>query len=257
MPGLSAAAVFRYRGPRGTLIVKRTTPRESRFYREVRPVLHGRGVRAPQCHFDLSVAGETWLGLEHLPAAFPAAAFPCDASMLGALAALHSTRLASAPRHLVHAWTDGLAHRVASQYGPLRENVMTRLERLRATPRCENVLVWGDANPGNWALGDDGEPVLLDWQRWGAGSRAFDLATFIPGFADCAAVRRVAEEYVTTCDAHGHEPPPRELLAGDILRAKAWSVLELLDEPAEPGSSLASEQAMMRAPFAQWLEACA
>jgi thiamine kinase-like enzyme len=254
---MSEAAVFRYRGARGTLIVKRTNARESRFYSDVRPVLLERGLRAPACHFDMPVGKHSWLGLEHLPAAFPAVAFPHDASMLGALAVLHATRLDCVPRHLVHAWSDGLTYRVASQYGAHRQAMTILLERMRSTPRCENVLVWGDANPGNWAMSGDGHPVLLDWQRWGAGSRAFDLATLIPGLPGREAVGRVTDQYLAACETQGDEAPPRELLAGDILRAKAWSVLELLDEPSTPESFLASEQAAIRASFAQWLEACA
>jgi hypothetical protein len=254
--GLGEASVFRYRGTGGTLIVKRATSRESRFYREARPVLIERGVRAPACYFDLPIETHSWLGLEHLPGALPAAAFPYDASILASLAALHATRLDSAPRHLVHSWTDGLIYRVAAQYGKRRPGVTVQLDRLRSPPQCENVLVWGDANPGNWALSDDGHPVLLDWQRWGVGSRAFDLATLIPGFAGRDAVGRVADAYLVACDDLRHAAPPRELLARDILCAKALSVLEFLDWPSVPGSFLAGAQAGIREPFAEWLETC-
>ncbi len=257
LSGLSNATVVRYHGDRDVLVVKRTNSRESWFYRDIRALLLEHGIRTPECRFNLVAGEEAWLGLESIAAPFPIAAFPGDASLLHRLALLHVFPLRSAASHLVIPWTRELNHLVAGLFGARRDVVEGLLQRYRSILQCPDCLVWGDANPHNWAMADDSSPVLLDWQRWGIGSRAFDLATFTPGLADRAAARWVAEEYRAACASASLEVPPLELLAGDILRAKAWSVVELLAQPCEPDSALAAEQRALQPLFGDWLAACA
>ena len=254
--GLSNAAIVRYRGDRGVLVVKRTNPRESWFYRDIRPILLERGIRTPACRFNLVVGDDVWLGLEDIGARYPIAAFPDDDSLLRLLALLHATPLRFAPLHSVIPWTRELNHRVAGQFSMRCDVVEALLERCRSIPRCEDCLVWGDANPHNWAIAQDASPVLLDWQRWGWGTRAFDLATLTPGLGDRASARRVADQYRAACAAVEVDAPPPELLADDILRAKAWSVVELLAEPSVPGSVVTAEQDALRPLFDDWLALC-
>ncbi len=86
----------------------------------------------------------------------------------------------------------------------------------------------GDSNAGNWGRRENGDVVLFDWERFGKGSPAIDLAPLIKGMGTKQAMLSLAERYGQIAR---HSNPPA--LAREIAIAKAWIVTEvivLLDE---------------------------
>lgn len=84
-------------------------------------------------------------------------------------------------------------------------------------------LISGDSNAGNWGRRDNGEWVLFDWERFGTGSPAIDLAPLIQGMGTVPAFNALAERYsLIAC-----HPGVRDL-AKEIAIAKAWIVTEVV-----------------------------
>ncbi|WP_368542576.1 phosphotransferase [Enterobacter soli] len=84
-------------------------------------------------------------------------------------------------------------------------------------------LISGDSNAGNWGRRESGELVLFDWERFGTGSQAIDLAPLIKGMGTQPMFVDLAERY---CRLTGHSDPGA--LAREIALAKAWIVTEVI-----------------------------
>jgi aminoglycoside phosphotransferase (APT) family kinase protein len=94
-------------------------------------------------------------------------------------------------------------------------------------PEC---WISGDPNPLNWGLRDDGSLALFDWELFGPGVPAIDLAVAIPGLGDAHAFVSMAEAYReirTGFTGAGDTLPPSDELARRIALAKAASVVQL------------------------------
>lgn len=107
-------------------------------------------------------------------------------------------------------------------------------QQLRLFHKCSDVLfghqslISGDSNAGNWGRRENGDLVLFDWERFGKGSPAIDLAPLIKGMGTKQMFIDIAERY---CQLTFHDDLNE--LARDIAIAKAWIVTEvimLLDE---------------------------
>lgn len=144
---------------------------------------------------------------------------------------LHTVPLQSVPnlaQYVRLRWTNDLAEtltvRLPHDLGQLLEDLQQRHQYL-FQPTC---LISGDPNPTNWAVRMDGALVLFDWERFGAGTPALDLAITVPGLGDAAAYRRVATRYLE--DQHVTAPSAEDALTHDIAVAKVWTVVEYLSE---------------------------
>ncbi|MEB5748498.1 aminoglycoside phosphotransferase family protein [Leclercia adecarboxylata] len=84
-------------------------------------------------------------------------------------------------------------------------------------------LISGDSNAGNWGRRENGEVVLFDWERFGKGSPAIDLAPLIKGMGTMRAYTDLAERYCTLTYHHSVNELTRE-----IAIAKAWIVTEVI-----------------------------
>lgn len=69
----------------------------------------------------------------------------------------------------------------------------------------------------------NGEWVLFDWERFGTGSPAIDLAPLIKGMGSRQSILQLAERY----SVHYLHMPARQL-ATEITLAKAWIVSEVV-----------------------------
>lgn len=107
-------------------------------------------------------------------------------------------------------------------------------QQLRLLQKCSDVLfgyqslISGDSNAGNWGRRENGDLVLFDWERFGKGSPAIDLAPLIKGMGTKQMFIDMAERY---CQLSFHDD--LNALAREIAIAKAWIVTEvivLLDE---------------------------
>jgi aminoglycoside phosphotransferase (APT) family kinase protein len=138
-----------------------------------------------------------------------------------------------------------------------RSDVRSRLlaiqERTAALfePHC---LISGDPNPTNWGLRADGTVVLFDWERFGLGAPALDVAISMPGLPspNGGPEERVASRYLEFWAATGGEPPATvRQFAADIRRAKLWTIVEFLE--AHASGELPAEAGETAAMLAAWL----
>ena len=264
--GKSAAAVYRVQGGRGAAIVKaRANPREVRFYERVAPVLSAVGIATPRLELAARERGAQWLILEEIPTALPRERWTADPDVLATLGRLHASPR-PAPRDLPDrfrpAWTEtmnaaalaGFAPEVAARLAPVLEALRRESQRL-FRPRC---WIAGDPNPTNWGLRADGRVVLFDWERFGRGTPALDLAITVPGLGTADQFRLFADRYVALVSTD----VPRSWSSGDLARdlalAKAWSLVEFLCGAA--GARSERQRAAARTVAAQipaWLGAIA
>lgn len=84
-------------------------------------------------------------------------------------------------------------------------------------------LISGDSNAGNWGRRENGDLVLFDWERFGKGSPAIDLAPLIKGMGTKQTFIDAAERYCRLCFCRDFNA-----LAREIAIAKAWIVTEVI-----------------------------
>ncbi len=256
LSGMSGADVWRVRGELGGAVVKRAAdPREHRFYTAVASDLRARGVAIPDLLAAHAETGAYWLALEELPTALPRARWLADPDVLGNLARLHATPWsaltgAGSPS----AWyrcrrTAEITRVVAAVATPRGATPLAELLERAARVLAGGGVISGDPNPRNWGLRPDGSAALFDWERFGTGSPAFDLAITVPGLGAPGDFARVAAAYAALA-APGAAAPS----AADIALAKVWNVVEFLSleytHPAIDRASLAA----LRAALPGWLE---
>lgn len=145
--------------------------------------------------------------------------------ILATLNYLH--RYTASPQWLYHshAWSEyALEHSL--RLLALPDKNARQLRRFR---QCSDVLfgyqslISGDSNAGNWGKRANGDVVLFDWERFGRGSPAIDLAPLIKGMGTKQAFIDLAERY---CQLSGQQN--FKALAREIAIAKAWIVTEVI-----------------------------
>ena len=108
-----------------------------------------------------------------------------------------------------------------------RSTLAEILERVRlgAQFSAPARVISGDTNATNWAMREDGSPVLLDWGRAGLGHPAVDLAILLPGagWDSAAPARRLGRAY----RRHAPNGVP-DNLERMIEVAKSWHVVEFV-----------------------------
>ncbi|EKY3918121.1 phosphotransferase [Enterobacter hormaechei] len=141
------------------------------------------------------------------------------------LGRLHCYPANSAWRYRTHLWSE-LALEKALTLLAIPEKTV---QQLRLFQKCSDVmfgyqnLISGDSNAGNWGRRKNGELVLFDWERFGKGSPAIDLAPLIKGMGTKQTFIDIAERY---CRLSFH--PDFNALAREIAIAKAWIVTEVI-----------------------------
>ncbi|WP_235404782.1 phosphotransferase family protein [Enterobacter quasiroggenkampii] len=83
----------------------------------------------------------------------------------------------------------------------------------------QECLISGDTNAGNWGRRENGDVILFDWERFGTGSPAIDLAPLVQGMSSKHSILQLAERY---CVFATHSTTGR--LAREITLAKALSI---------------------------------
>lgn len=232
--GLSGAAVWRLTGQYRSVVVKRCTQREASLYRRA-DTLNAAGVTLPALLWTGALVDGAWIVIEYLPGTPPRAVWLANPGWMQVLARLHrlpATVLAGVHEPFRPRWSTAMTGAAlelvtADQRGRLRAQAGVIAE---ATQGLQQVVqpISGDPNPRNWGLRSDGAAVLFDWERVGFGPPAFDLAITIPGLGSRSDAERVAQAYLA---ATGLTAPPAtavEPLARDIMRCKAWVVVEFM-----------------------------
>ncbi|WP_054688203.1 phosphotransferase family protein [Pantoea stewartii] len=204
---------------------------EYAFYRDAAPLLAQHGILTPvvksACHEQRKLI------LEYIPEPIQQDAVTGDA-FLSVLARLHSVPRDPSWTFSTHRWDEAA---LESCLDLLR--LPAEAERqLRAMHKHSNVLfephcvISGDTNAGNWRKRENGELVLFDWERFGLGSPAIDLAPLVKGMGREEDYRVIARRY---CQLNSRFNA--DVLAKEIALAKAWIVNEvvlILSERGKP-----------------------
>ncbi|SFT67777.1 Phosphotransferase enzyme family protein [Kosakonia arachidis] len=169
------------------------------------------------------------LRMEYIPHKVEQNDVACDDAIV-MLGRLHKCPANSKWRYHTHLWSE-LALEKSLKLLALPDK---SARQLRLFHKCsdalfgEQNLVSGDSNAGNWGRRENGDLVLFDWERFGKGSPAIDLAPLIKGMGTKQTFNEVAERYCQLSSHHDFNG-----LAREIAIAKAWIVTEvivLLDE---------------------------
>lgn len=205
-------------------------PNEQLFYQTVAPALVTQGVPIPQLEWAAEVDGRSWIVLEYIPHPVPQERRDADPEMLMILRRLHESVLVEVPGILFHTeWnsamsTDALAS--LPTRSTMLEQIIQELQeasQVLFAPRC---FISGDPNLTNWGMRNDQSLVLFDWERFGKGSRALDLAITIPGLGEQEHFQRVAQRYLQA--AQTDIDTDLYTLTREIVLAKAWNIVEFL-----------------------------
>ncbi|HEX5167342.1 MAG TPA: aminoglycoside phosphotransferase family protein [Thermomicrobiales bacterium] len=251
LSGMSFSGVWRVSGAAGSTIVKASqSGYEASFYEGVASSLRRAGVPIPDLLLALDDGTRHWLLLEDIPEPLPVASGPDwqpDGQIVEILARLHATTRARPPRlpnPPARNWTDAMTQ---SALGCLTDQG-TDLEPLLATMQHEaqelsQPWCWisGDPNPRNWGLRGGRQPVLFDWELFGPGLPAIDLAIIVPGLGDAAAYRRVADAYDAVWPGPDPLPWDTDQLGHQIAVAKVATVVQLLDSHATGRAEVGDE----------------
>ena len=236
LSGMSGAQVYRVRLAGASVIVKgNVRPAEVLFYEKVAPIVQAHGVPTPYLKWSWHRPESRWIVLEDIPRPFPRERWSADPELLAALRRIHAIPVAAVPAWpgmFRPQWTEQMTEAALSCFPMLvAGSLRPLLSSLRGAyahlfePAC---CISGDPNPTNWGLRDDSALVLYDWERFGYGTPALDLAITIPGLGDDDAFERVAGGYLREQHAAGPALPTVEQLSRDIGVAKIWSVVEFL-----------------------------
>lgn len=209
---------------RGHHVIEKSpaTTVEYAFYQHTANALNQAGIATPKL---LSVDPTLRkLTLEYIPHQIDQAAVAED-DILSVLARLH--RYPPDPDWLyqTHLWSESALEKSLTLLA-LPDKAEYQLVQFRQhsdTLFCRQNVISGDSNAGNWGRRDNGDVVLFDWERFGRGSPAIDLAPLVSGMGTEQAFINLAERYCRIsgyCSIAG--------LAREIALAKAWIVTEVL-----------------------------
>ncbi len=191
---------------------------ERHFYQRAAP--HLRGVNTPAL---LRVEGET-LFLEQIPHPVTLAQQHHNKQTFVQLASLHNANYQPDFAVKVHGWSLADTDEALSVLC-LPESASTTIRHIQQLGRElfeESYLISGDSNEGNWGTRDNGELVLFEWERFGYGSPAIDLAPLVPRMGSLVEYEAIIEHYLRHSS----------LLSGDrllrhLIMAKCWLIIEV------------------------------
>ncbi|PWW16579.1 phosphotransferase family protein [Pantoea sp. AG702] len=204
---------------------------EYAFYHNAAPLLAQLGILTPVV--KSACYEQRKLVLEYIPEPIQQDAVMSDA-FLSVLARLHIIEPDSSWRFSTHQWDEAALEGCLALL-----RLPAQAERqFRAMQKHSNVLfeqhcvISGDTNAGNWGKRENGELVLFDWERFGLGNSAIDLAPLVKGMGGEEDYRAIARRY---CQLNSRFNA--DVLAKEIALAKAWIVNEvvlILSERGKP-----------------------
>ncbi len=238
--GMSGSDVWRLRCTGSTVVVKASTSAvEAAFYETITPSLCAAEIPIPDLLLAYYDGNRHRLVIEDVPGPLPAPVqsphhWRPDPRIITILARLHAVTRAQPPNvpdAPVFRWTDEMTASACSCPQTLDAATKARLSRLqfaaqsRLTPWC---WISSDPNPRNWGVRADVTPVLFDWEQFGPGHPATDLAIIVLGLGDLDQYRRTASAYLAASVADVPSRWDADSLGSLIGIAKAATVVQLL-----------------------------
>jgi aminoglycoside phosphotransferase (APT) family kinase protein len=230
LSGLSQNHIWRLCFGENCIVLKQSAEaKEFRFYRDIAPQLVIQDMAIPALLWAEQVDSLYWTILEYMPKPFPRERWLADPAQLRLLRHLHQSQisLSSETDWLFRPlWDDAMTEATLSFFeADIAHKLRPLLQTIQAhsQPLFERECwISGDPNPMNWGLRDDDTLVLFDWERFGRGTPALDLAIATPGMAMAEDCHKVAAGYLESGSN------AIELLARQIAQAKVWNVIEFL-----------------------------
>lgn len=225
-----------------SLIVKTSSsPREQSFYVHHADALRSAGVDVPHLiQSGTDEQGNYFIVIEHILRALPKEQWRHNSHQVEMLSRLHRATWGSAQSHIADPfrprWTSDMTEHVLDWFARSLHSTEIRQQLLDAQTLWETLnfnqcCISGDPNPTNWCQRYDGSLVLVDWERFGYGTPAIDLAILLPGLGsdDGSAEAWLAGEYI----AHWRQTELADVmddnqLAAEIRLAKLWTVVEFV-----------------------------
>jgi hypothetical protein len=235
-------ACTRVRCTQGSVVVKSTAgAREGAFYEQHAARLRQQGVHIPGLLWSsIDARTTTWLILEDIPHAFPQERWVGDKSQLEVLFHLHNAtwkeRRPVVDDAYIPVWDDHMTELALDWFarstgaGEIRAQLIEAQHAFAALPP-RDCCISGDPNPTNWRVRDDGTLVLLDWEKFGYGTPAFDLAITIPGLGtdDGSTESRVAAKYLELWNETGNLfPYDQPTVVRWIQVAKLFTLVDVI-----------------------------
>ncbi len=250
---MSGAGVHRVRGTQGTAVVKSGAgEREVGVYTRLAPVLEDAGVRIPRCLGAHTEQELSWLVLEDLPMPLPRERWGADAEVLATLWRLHALSpdaITAEVEPFRPRWEEAMTATAAAGLGLSTATLRTLSDRAAGLLFTSGTVISADPNPLNWGIADDGRVTLMDWDRIGLGHPAIDLAIALPGLPSVAEAGHMVSAYA----AAGSGAGPPEVSPAQVLLAKAWTVVEFVDEATRDDARREAVIETLSATFEEWL----
>lgn len=178
------------------------------------------GVNTPQL---VDLVGDT-LYIEYIPKQVSLAFLHLQPSCFQQLAAIHQAAHAPQFNLKQHQWTPAATDSALSVLAlpNITSDALMTMCTLSEELFSPNTLISGDSNEGNWGARKNGELVLFDWERFGKGSSAIDLAPLIRGMGAIQEYDYIVDRYLECNDCM-----TKDTLLKHIVLAKGWIVVEV------------------------------
>ncbi|WP_070971225.1 phosphotransferase family protein [Vibrio sonorensis] len=193
---------------------------EINFYQSAAPNLMG--INTPK----LLKIDKDHLYIEHIPNSLSLMELRTEPDLFSQLAALHCSQYIPTFAAKKHEWT-AFATDQALKVLNLPDGVEYSIRRIASLSDCIfecKILISGDTNDSNWGKRKNGDLVLFDWERFGQGSPAIDLAPLVRGLGNIGEYREIATQYIK------YNPVLSETeLLEHLIIAKCWIIIEVVN----------------------------
>lgn len=181
---------------------------------------HLSGVNSPKL---LAVEGND-LFIEHIPHSLTLNELQASTEVYQQLSRIHQSPYSPSFTVKEHGWhAHGTEAALASLNLPqVTQDSLLCIQQHSDALFNHNTLISGDSNEGNWGRRDNGELVLFDWERFGYGSPAIDLAPLVSRMGTLPDYERIVDQYLWH-----NTLIPREDLIRQLIIAKSWIVVEV------------------------------
>ncbi|EDK27998.1 Predicted choline kinase involved in LPS biosynthesis [Vibrionales bacterium SWAT-3] len=191
---------------------------EISFYQDA--AQHLSGVHSPTL---LAVEGDT-LFIEHIPHSLTLSEFQTTFEVYQQLSRIHQSQYSPSFAVKEHRWStcDTEAALTSLNLPQVTQDSLQSIQQHSDALFNHNTLISGDANEGNWGRRDNGELVLFDWERFGYGSPAIDLAPLVSRMGTLSDYEFIVDQYLLHNNLISREDLIRQLII-----AKSWIVVEV------------------------------
>ncbi|MBU2713663.1 phosphotransferase family protein [Zooshikella harenae] len=158
------------------------SPIEMSFYKQVAPQLKKQGINIPRL---IDTHGND-LFIEYIPNQVPLSELNKAPETYQQFVLIHNCSLPFIPGCKLHCWTFEQTQKALSTLTlpKVTEDLLNHLCNLSTGLFQPSSFISWDTNAGNWGKRNNGEFVLFDWERFGQGSPAIDLAPLVHGLGN-------------------------------------------------------------------------